>query len=408
MDDTFILTQFSPLGLTVERIGPFQDRLEHFSFKGKSGEPCNYFLLLSRNGRGKTHILESMAALMGLLGQTPERAPTPFTFEPLARGEGRAQLDFLITYSNEGVRRTEVFSIFGGYATEEIWLNHWTEDKLLEVNATAWRRLGVMRKGVGDYRWASFDEWTREFIVWIAETVGENVERFGGSSLTAPTLIYFPAYRDIVALPEGERRAIEAPQDWNYRPLHIFRQEGKQWRESLDNLLVWLMWLDDGRYQAALEMVNEFVFSETDKRLIGIPNRNELVAKIACADSSKTHRLDQLSSGEKSLMQIFLRMGAHMTKNTILIIDEVDAHLHPQWRSKIALRLKNLLQADEGLTVFLASHADEIIESLSIEVEEPGLIKGGELLMTLDEEAQANSRMVDAKFVNDSFYKDET
>jgi AAA15 family ATPase/GTPase len=211
-----------------------------------------------------------------------------------------------------------------------------------------------------------------------------------------------------VALPEGERRAIEAPQDWNYRPLHIFRQEGKQWRESLDNLLVWLMWLDDGRYEAALEMVNDYVFSETDKKLVGIPNRNELVAKISHVDSSKTHRLDQLSSGEKSLMQIFLRMGAHMTKNTILIIDEVDAHLHPQWRAKIALRLKGMLQKDEGLTVFLASHADEIIESLSIEVEEPGLVKGGELLMTLDEETQANSRMIDAKFVNNSFHREET
>jgi hypothetical protein len=44
---------------------------------------------------------------------------------------------------------------------------------------------------------------------------------------------------------------------------------------------------------------------------------------------------------------------------------------------------------------------------LSIEVEEPGLIKGGELLMTLDEEAEASSRMADAKFVNDGFYKDE-
>ena len=167
------------------------------------------------------------------------------------------------------------------------------------------------------------------------------------------------------------------------------------------------MWLDDGRYQAALEMVNDYVFSDTDKELIGIPNRNELVAKIGYLDKSKSHRLDQLSSGEKSLMQIFLRMGAHMTKNTILMIDEVDAHLHPQWRSKIALRLKGLLQANQGLSVFLASHADEIIESLNIEVEEPGLVKGGELLLTPQEELKSERRIEDAKFVNDSFMHGE-
>ncbi|WP_199051918.1 AAA family ATPase [Aquitalea sp. ASV15] len=407
MDDTFILTSFAPIVLSLERVGPFQERLEQFNFRNAGSEPCNYFLLLSRNGRGKTHILESMAALMGVLGQSPDHSPQPFQFEPLAKGDGRAQLDFLISYSSEGLRRTEVLSIFGGYASDELWLNHWSEDKLLDAGATAWRRIGVIRRGTSDYKWSALDDWTREFTAWIGDMVGENIETFAGSSLTAPTLIYFPAYRDIVALADDEHRAIEPPKDWNYRPLHVFRQEGRQWRESLDNLLVWLMWLDDGRYQAALEMVNDYVFSGTDKELIGIPNRNELVAKIGYLDKSKTHRLDQLSSGEKSLMQIFLRMGAHMTRNTILMIDEVDAHLHPQWRSKIALLLKGLLQAKPGLSVFLASHADEIIESLNVEVEEPGLVKGGELLLTPQEELQSERRIEDAKFVSDSFIRSE-
>lgn len=405
MDDTFNLTEFAPLGLTLERVGPFQDRVEFFDFRDDPGQPCNYYLLLSGNGRGKTHILEVMAALMGILDQGTDREVKPFGFEPLDKGDGRAQLDFRLSYVTQGISHTDVFSLFGGRADDEVWFKPWTEDLLREVDATAWRHFGVIRRGTNDYKRVGLqDEWTRGFISWIADMVGENVGRFGGAStLSAPTLIYFPAYRDIVALPEDERRAIEPPQDWNYRPVHIFRQSGKHWRESLDNLLVWLMWLDDGRYQAALELVNEYVLADTGKELVGILNRNELVAKVRCGETRRWHRLDQLSSGEKSLIQIFLLMGAHMTKNTILLIDEVDAHLHPKWRAKIALRLKEMLRYEGGMSVFLASHADELIDSLNLEVIEPGLRKSALLLETPDEEAEVAEIIREAQFIKQSF-----
>lgn len=53
---------------------------------------------------------------------------------------------------------------------------------------------------------------------------------------------------------------------------------------------------------------------------------------IRCGDDETSwHRLDRLSSGEKNLVQLFLRIGAHMTRNTILLIDEFDVHLHIRW-----------------------------------------------------------------------------
>lgn len=399
MDASFIVNQFAPIGLTLDRIGPFRERVEHFDFQ-VGGEPSNFYLLLSANGRGKTHILEVMAALMGILGRNPNAAAAPIGFEPLDKGDGRAQWDILISYTNEGVHRTEVLSIFGGRADEEVWFYPWAEEQLAAVGATSWRRVGVIRRGSGEHRWIGLnDDWTREFLLWLNDMVGENLEGFAGSPITAPTLIYFPAYRDVVALPADERRAIEAPQDWNYRPVHVFRQEGRQWRESLDNLLVWLLWLDDGRYEAALELVNSTVFLETGKRLAGIRDRNELVARVECGSPSNYHRLDQLSSGEKSLLQIFLRLGAHMTSNTILIIDEVDAHLHTQWRSRIALRLKDMLRSQPGMSVFIASHAFEVIDVFNVETQEVGLRKSGYIIETAEEEERAEKIRQEAAFI---------
>ena len=406
MDNSFILTEFVPLGLTLERIGPFQDRVEYFDFRDEPGEPSNYFLFLSGNGRGKTHILETMAALMGVLGNHPEHPANAFGFEPLDMGEGRAQLDFRASYASEGASHTIVFSIFGGKAESEIWFKPWTQDMLLEVRADRWHNVSVIRRGTSDFRWAGMgDNWSKDFVSWIADSVGENVEAFASSPLSAPTMIYFPAYRDIVKLPQSEHRAIEPPSDWNYRPLHVFRQEGRSWTESLDNLLVWMLWLDDGRYDAALEFVNEFMFADSDKELLGIPNRNELVAKVRTLGSIP-YRLDQLSSGEKSLMQIFLRVGAHMTRNTILIIDEVDAHLHTQWRSRISLRLKEMLRRNEGLSVYLASHAMEIIDSLAIEVDEPNLRKSAAILESPEEEERAQKIQEEVAFLKRSFEGD--
>jgi predicted ATPase len=91
-----------------------------------------------------------------------------------------------------------------------------------------------------------------------------------------------------------------------------------------------------------------------------------------------------------------------MTQNTILLIDEVDAHLHPQWRSKIAIRLKEMLRRYHGLSIFLASHADEIIDSLSIEVSEPGIRKSGLLLESAEEEDRAVEIQRQVEFLQSS------
>lgn len=103
-------------------------------------------------------------------------------------------------------------------------------------------------------------------------------------------------------------------------------------------------------------------------------------------------------------MQIFLRVGAHMTRNTILIIDEIDAHLHTQWRSRIALRLKDMLRLNKGLSIYLASHAMEIIDSLAIEVSEPELRKSAAILETPEEEEERAHRIqVEVEFLKKSF-----
>ena len=401
----FLIHEFAPLRLTIDRIGPFQERMEEIDFTDAGNEPCNLYLFLSKNGRGKTTVLELMTALMGMLGfdsvgemvgQRNRIFQKPFDFEPLDKGRGRAQLDVRVRYTIDSREGSAVLSLIAGNLGPETSLRFWDSDTLAQVHAQEWFRHCFDRSDLGVWNSsATRDNWVREFNAIVAAAEGESVGGFRNSNLTLPTLIYFSAYRNIVPIEESKERAISAPRDWNYRPVHAFRSEGGGWRDSLDNLLVWLKWLDDGRYERAIELVNSQVFDGTDTALKGV-SKEPPGAIIIRGD--RRHRLDALSSGEKSLVQLVLRVGSHMTCNTILLIDEPEAHLHDQWKYRLYSQLKALVQENyPGITLIVATHSPEIMTSFAIEIEENNLRKGGFFIETPSDEVRAESIKIDAE-----------
>lgn len=398
-----VLREFTPLCLSIERVGPFQSRPETIDFTDANNEACNLYLLLSVNGRGKTTILELMSALMGMQGcddaddyAKSNHRIAPFNMEGLDGGMGRAQWDVLVRYSDDGTERVVVLSLIGGRISSDGSLKIWDQQSLADVGAKSWHRFGFCHNGAG--RWETIgkhDDWVQDWNAMIAASRGMPVGGFEAGNLALPTVIYFSAYRNIVPIAPDQQRAIVTPRDWNYRPLHAFRTEGGDWRDSLDNLLVWLKWLDDGRFERALELVNQRVFANTDTTLVGISK--EPPEAIVERDGLR-HRLDALSSGEKSLTQIFLRLGAHMTANTILLIDEPEAHLHENWRYRFFKQLKHLVQDSyPGLCVIVATHSEEVIRSFALERREENLRKGGYFLETEAEEQRARQIKEQAK-----------
>ena len=126
---SLLIHEFTPLWLTIDRIGPFQERMEEIDFTDANNESCNLYLFLSKNGRGKTTALELMAALMGMLGcddirQMVERrgstSERPFDLEHLDRGKGRAQWDLRVRYSEDGIERTVVLSLLAGWMSSDL------------------------------------------------------------------------------------------------------------------------------------------------------------------------------------------------------------------------------------------------------------------------------------------------
>lgn len=105
-------------------------------------------------------------------------------------------------------------------------------------------------------------------------------------------------------------------------------------------------------------------------------------------DGKKFNLLD-CATGEKSLsiLQMLLNNG-WLNKSTLLIMDEPEVHLHPQWVVEYA-RLIVLLNKHIGVKFFLASHNPDLVSAIKYISEKEGL--GNALNFYLAEKSEDNN-----------------
>jgi len=209
----------------------------------------------------------------------------------------------------------------------------------------------------------------------IRDQIGLAPTALLGASQMLPTVLFFPADRTVVA--PRSAHAIERPRSWGYQPAQTFQSDGPEWRDSIDNLLVWLDWLGDGRLGDLLAYVNPLLFA-TDEKFLMAPQRETLLTSVRTPNGE--HPLSGLSHGERALLQLFVRVACHMTGNTIVLIDEIETHLHSKWMNRMFQALKSLARSDSRLSIIFTTHNRELIEVFDHTLKEDNLIKGLHLI----------------------------
>lgn len=377
-----MIARFEDLRLfqvSLENVGPFRDGTEKFRFMGTvalDGEgkvtdqaPANLFMFLAMNGSGKTTVLRTIYALMKMTGDG-EAVPST---SPVFGSESRAQLDLRVTLTIEDVTRTTLVSIWYG-STEPVV--KWSDRELDELaEASEWAKMGYYSRGGLQTISPECNEIGRAIRDHIRSNIGRHPTELYGLSSTLPSVLFFPANRAVLR-PVGAR-AVSTPQGWGYQPAQLFESDGPAWDTSIDSVLVWLEWLGDGRLEDLLRYVNSNVFRDEEK-VIRRPQRETLATMVSTKDSE--HSLDELSHGERALLQLYVRTLCHMTSNSVILIDEIENHLHTKWMNSFFGGLKALLRDVPSLAVIFTTHNRELLKVFDHTTVEDGLVKGGYLV----------------------------
>lgn len=391
MTDVF-LRRFQPIQLKLENIGPFRSAFEMpitgFADRSAGPEqaPANFYLLASQNGFGKTTILEVIYGLMQALA--PQSLQFSLNTQPLIHPDlmsgGAAQLDVKLDLESGGKASSVIVSLFAG---KEIPPSIITVSRLYELGASEWipLRLSRPQNNQSQYTLLRSGDGAHELISKILDSIAV-MANFNkkyhpyGDSLLLPTALYFTADRRILQPPLGQ--GFLAQPSVSYHPAHRFTTDGENWASSIDGLLVWYEWLGGGLFEEAAALVNELLFAGTGKRLLEVDRHNlGAVIEVEREDGTKhRHGIGQLSHGERSLMHLLVRSAYHKTGSTILMIDEMENHLHPKWQHRLMTMLKEWVRKWPDLTVIATTHNPEMLEAFAFERKEEGLVKGGYLI----------------------------
>ena len=329
---------------------------------------------MSENGQGKTTVLECLALLMRQLGTL---SPQHFGHEDLDDGKGRVQLDVLTRLFWQGRDHRIVLSMVAGNLGEGTFLKVWDDESLTQYAAEAWHRTGFRQRAPG--RLVEIDrqdDLVQDLRRTLDDSMGLTPGAFANATLSLPTSLYFFGLSRHSTSARCHREVDRPAGALAYHTAHEFAPHGTHWTASLDNLLVWLAWLSDGSFEAAVKTVNETVFDKSPDRYLDTQIRR-VPPEAIVHSAGQTHRLDRLSSGEKNLAQLFLRIGAHSTRNTWVLVDELDVHLHVRWQHKALNLMKAQVRRQPGTTVIAATHSVEILEAFPVDIAEPDLVKGG-------------------------------
>ncbi|MDQ1232266.1 ATP-binding protein [Sphingomonas sp. SORGH_AS_0879] len=372
------VSDWKMVGLTLSEVGPFRSGKREFSFigetapadadPGSSPGPSNLYMLLAPNGMGKTTVMESIHGLFGLMAD-----PVAGRFSNPRHG-GAAQLDVRASWEIDGASQTVLLSIWTG---ADAPLKFWTEDQIADqVQAEGWVRLGLTSGLQGPIVLPGTDDLGRRLFTTIREGQSDKTRSLTDEPSLLPTVLYFPADRSLVA-PQGERVVIP-PEDWGYSPVYRFGHDGPEWRTTVDSLFVWLEWLGEENVKPFLDRVSRHVFEDESGKTILRPERAELTTYVATRDGP--HPLAGLSHGERALLQMFGRIFSYSTSNTIVLIDEIELHLHTRWVNRMFRELKAMLVDKPGVSLFFSTHDRELIKTFDYENPEVGLTKGGFLI----------------------------
>ena len=112
----------------------------------------------------------------------------------------------------------------------------------------------------------------------------------------------------------------------------------------------WLLSLDDTRFGFSARAMKKLLMQDEERDLVREPQRKPKEVLLKASDSEDGDSLESLSDGYQSvialagdIMEIMLKHYDEIENSEgIVLIDEIDVHLHPRWKGEIVGLLRNV------------------------------------------------------------------
>ncbi|MBD3863260.1 AAA family ATPase [Olleya marilimosa] len=180
---------------------------------------------------------------------------------------------------------------------------------------------------------------------------GEEIVSLSKNSLSIPYVIQQVIYIDTPMMV-----GVDTFEDNHWEDLNFLlrKKSGNSFTE-FSNLIAEEIIKGDASHDDSILGLNDFLFKRADGELFNL---------LDCATGVKSF----------SILQILLNNGS-INDKTLLILDEPETHLHPQWIIEYA-RLIVLLNKHVGVKFFIASHNPDMVSAIRIISEKENTLDG--------------------------------
>jgi len=346
------------LRLYIIKSGIFQKTV--IDFTDKSGKPQDLICLAGVNGAGKTSIMELITNLMWFLNPklTLENIAIDRLKPNILTRTEFAQLDIFYEgkilslvlgdeshiqksseYEQMLIIEKQIASILKEF--EEVVkssIPHNKKDQIT-IKGTEYFEKKFFNRNITQINNQLFAELFQELEKNIGQKMSKN------NSL--PFVYYFDA--DDRKIQDIRYRSI--PED---NPIYELVQRYHSEDNDIKKLLVYYDYAYTQEFEKLKEWVNAKVLD--NKRITRI-DRTQF--KVVIQTDNGEHGMELLSSGEESLLIMAIQLYLNASPNSVILIDEVDQSLHPQYQEKM-MQLVKKIQQQTNCQIIVSSHSEFI------------------------------------------------
>lgn len=306
------------------------------------------FVLGSRNGLGKTSVLEACSLFLLAFRLPPNIMKELFRLPPNLADPHERRIDPTDLFVRSGAEKAEIKASVSLDGKDP-----------KSYTLTIARPLYLDLEPEGPIPESRF--WPGSFRPWELKPMLDSLFSIDPEPLISPPLFYFHSYRKVS---EG---ALE-PGAMIDRGPHPARQQQpvRAFKKEILNLLMdragMLETTEKGGEEPseALALLDEMVERYAGGRIGKLkPDRdNNLDLRIVPAKGVPSFSFDGLSSGQKEVISTLFLIWRHTRKAPgIILIDEPELHLNPEWQSGFVRQIQKLTPESQ---IIMATHSEDV------------------------------------------------